>query len=296
MSKVLNETPGIFTTPYAPGNGNPSNGASPGSEQTPQIRGALPYETESLIDGHPVSVGSAGTYSPNLINPFLLHSVELVKGPGSMPVEINYAINGTVNYLTLQPTATNAQEGMFGIDKWGGVSAGFKMTGETANHKLGYALGYVTDGAPGPLQNFQFSGSQLPLANGPPGGPYYVNGRQLAMIGSPIGEALAPPSFSKYAGMGITFAEPLVGCCYTHGYGLSLHLGAREDPLQLLEQYVAAALLLRRTVRHGQRRRERVRHRAGRNHGRARVCIPAVRYGQCRVNVQSVREGNALRL
>ena len=60
VAKVLNETPGIFTTPYSPGNGNPSNGGSPGSEQTPQIRGALPYETESLIDGHPVSVGAAG--------------------------------------------------------------------------------------------------------------------------------------------------------------------------------------------------------------------------------------------
>ncbi len=219
VSQVLNETPGIFTTPYSPGNGNPSNGASPGSQQTPQIRGALPYETESLIDGHPVSVGSAGTYSPNLINPFLLQSAELVKGPGSMPVEINYAINGTINYITLEPSAQPRQEGMFGVDKWGGVSAGFKATGETTNHKLGYAFGYVSDGAPGPLQTFRMMGTQLPLANGPQGGPYYVNGHQLAMLGTPIGEGLAPSSFSKYAGMGITFNEPLVGCCYSMDTG-----------------------------------------------------------------------------
>ncbi|HTU81160.1 MAG TPA: TonB-dependent receptor [Candidatus Acidoferrales bacterium] len=227
VAQVLNETPGIFTTPYSPGNGNPSNGASPGSEQTPQIRGALPYETESLIDGHPVSVGSAGTYSPNLINPFLLQSAELVKGPGSMPVEINYAINGTINYVTLEPTAENKQSAMFGIDKWGGVSMGYKATGETTNHKLGYAFGYVTDGAPGPLQGFRFEGSQLPLDTGPPGGPYYVNGRQLAMVGSPIGEALGPSEFSKYAGMGVVFNEPLVGCCYTMdtGYHSNAELG-----------------------------------------------------------------------
>jgi TonB-dependent Receptor Plug Domain/Carboxypeptidase regulatory-like domain len=227
VSTVLNETPGIFTTPYSPGNGNPSNGASPGSEQTPQIRGALPYETESLIDGHPVSVGAAGTFSPNLINPFLLQSVELVKGPGSMPVEINYAINGTVNYQTLQPTAVAQSQGMIGMDKWGGVSAGFKATGELDNHKLGYALGYVSDGAPGPLDNFRFAGSQIPLANGPPGGPFYVNGRQLAMPESPIGEALAPPAFSPYAGMGLVFAEPLTGCCYTMdtGYHSTSELG-----------------------------------------------------------------------
>ncbi len=179
VTDVLNQTPGIFTTPYSPGNGNPSNGASPGSAQTPQIRGALPYETESLIDGHPVSVGAAGTFSPNLINPFLLDNVEIVKGPGSMPAEINYAINGTVNYRTLEPTPENKFSGEFGVDKWGGVSTGFKATGSTKNHKIEYAAGYVTDGAPGPLQNFKMQGSQILLDNGPPGGPYYVNGQQL---------------------------------------------------------------------------------------------------------------------
>jgi hypothetical protein len=227
VATVLNQTPGIFTTPYSPGNGNPSNGASPASDQTPQIRGALPYETESLIDGHPVSVGSAGTYSPNLINPFLLQSAELVKGPGSMPVEINYAINGTINYITLEPTAEPHQSAMFGVDTWGGISTGFKATGETTNHRLGYAFGYVTDGAPGPLQGMQFNGSQLPLANGPPGGPFYVNGHQLAMPLSPIGEGLGPAPFAPYAGMQLAFSEPIVGCCYTAetGYHSTSELG-----------------------------------------------------------------------
>lgn len=218
VTTVLNETPGIFLTPYSPGNGNPSNGASPASLQTPQIRGALPYETESLIDGHPVSVGAAGTYSPNLVNPFLLQNVELVKGPGSMPAEINYAINGTVNYVTLEPTADNRESGMFGSDKWGGISVGFKVTGETKNHKIGYAAGYVTDGAPGPLQNFKVQGSQILLDAGPPGGPYYVNGQQLAML-APVGEGFAPGAFAPYDGMGVVFAEPLTGCCYSMDTG-----------------------------------------------------------------------------
>ncbi|MGC2128910.1 MAG: carboxypeptidase regulatory-like domain-containing protein, partial [Candidatus Aquilonibacter sp.] len=67
VTKILNETPGVFITPYNPNNGNPNNGASPGSIQTLQIRGGLPYETESLIDGHPVSVGSLGSFSPTII-------------------------------------------------------------------------------------------------------------------------------------------------------------------------------------------------------------------------------------
>ncbi len=227
VTRLLNQTPGILVTPYNPNNGNPSNGASPASEQTPQIRGALPYETESLIDGHPVSVGSAGTYSPTLINPFLLEDAELVKGPGSMPASINYAINGTVNYRTLEPTAVPHSSGFFGVDGWGGISTGFKATGSTTNHKLGYALGYTTDGAPGPLNQFTFNGSQLPLDNGPPGGPYYVNGQQVAMFPSPVGEGIAPAAFSPYAGMGVTFNQPLYGCCYTMntGYHSTAELG-----------------------------------------------------------------------
>jgi len=227
VTKVLNETPGILTTPYNPNNGNPSNGASPASEQTPQIRGALPYETESLIDGHPVSVGSAGTFSPTLVNPFLLEDAELVKGPGSMPTAINYAINGTVNYRTLEPTAVPHSSGFFGVDGYGGISTGFKATGSTTNHKIGYALGYTTDGAPGPLQSQTFHGSQLPLDNGPPGGPYFVNGQQVAMVGAPVGEGLGPTAFSPYSGMGLVFNEPLYGCCYTNstGYHSTAELG-----------------------------------------------------------------------
>ncbi len=173
VTKVLNQTPGIITSPYSPGNGNPSNGGSPASAQTPQIRGALPYETESLIDGHPVSVGAAGYYSPNLLNPWLLQDVELIKGPGSMPEEINYAINGTVNYRTLDPTPTHRQSVQFGYDGWGGVSTVFKATGSTTNHKLGYAVGYVTNGAPGPLKNYTYSASQLPLDQRPSRRPLF---------------------------------------------------------------------------------------------------------------------------
>ncbi len=227
VTAVLNQTPGIFTTPYQPGNSNPSNGASPASAQTPQIRGALPYETESLIDGHPVSVGATGTFSPNLIDPFLLQDVELVKGPGSMPAEINYAINGTVNYRTLEPTTQSHVSSMFSTDKWGGIAAGIKATGQTSNRKIGYVFGYVSNGAPGPLENFRVHGSQIVLANGPPGGPFYVNGQPVAMIGSPIGEGLAPAAFSPYAGMGIVFTQPLTGCCYMTdtGYHSTSELG-----------------------------------------------------------------------
>ncbi len=219
VTKVLNETPGMITSPYVPGNGNPSNGASPASAQTPQIRGALPYETESLIDGHPVSVGAGGNYSPNLVNPWLLDDVEIVKGPGSLPEEINYAVNGTVNYRTLQPTTDKHGSAMFGVDNWGGISTGIKATGSTLNHRLGYAFGYATVGYPGPLHNYNFNASQLGLAAGPPGGPYFVNGQQVALIGGPVGLGIASPQWNPYVGMAVNFADPLVGCCFTTDTG-----------------------------------------------------------------------------
>lgn len=219
VTQVLNETPGIFTTPYVSENGNPTNGASPASPQTPQIRGALPYETESLIDGHPVSVGAAGYYSPNLLDPFLLQDVELVKGPGSMPQEINYAINGTVNYRTLEPTAQDEEEALFADDRWGGVSTGFRATGSAWDRRIGYAFGFVTDGAPGPLENFTYDASQLPLDTGPIGGPYYINGQQAAFVTSPVGLGVGSPRFAPYDGMGLSFVDPVIGCCFTMNTG-----------------------------------------------------------------------------
>ncbi len=161
-----------------------------------------------------------------------------------MPVEINYAINGTVNYLTLDPTLTNKFAGNVADDKWGGVSAGFKMTGQTENHKIGYAAGYVTDGAPGPLKNFTFSTSAIPLygnsglAVGPTGNltVYNVNSGPATQVigGSPLGEG-PPPAACHRTAVWETFAEPLVGCCYQTdtGYHSTSELG--EARLQLLE-------------------------------------------------------------
>ncbi|HTX56839.1 MAG TPA: carboxypeptidase regulatory-like domain-containing protein [Candidatus Acidoferrales bacterium] len=236
VTKILNETPGIFTSPYVQGNGNPNNGASPGSIQTPQIRGGLPYETEQLIDGHPVSVGDTGFFSPTIVNPFLLQDVELVKGPGSMPEEINYGINGTINYRTLDPTPQTASSGMFSSDRWGGISVGYKATGETKDHKIGYAIGYVTDGAPGPLANFTYSASAIPLygaagylpnaAGTIPAYTLKFGGNSYVIGGLPFGEGLPPANWQQY-GVTEAFAEPLVGCCFQSdtGYHSTSELG-----------------------------------------------------------------------
>jgi len=210
VTKVLNETPGVIAQ-GAPGN---NNGASQGSPQTVQIRGTLPYETESLIDGHPTPISLTGTFNPIYLNPALLEDVEVVKGPGYMGPEINYAIGGTANYITLQPTRTPQALLTVGTDNWGGVNTAFRATGSTRSHVLDYAFGYATNGSPGPLQNYPVAGSQINMVAGEPFS-WRINGQYLAMVPELLGPAPAS-RYYKYIGLvgQVQFADPLYVCCW----------------------------------------------------------------------------------
>ncbi len=201
---VLDQTPGVVS--------NPGGGAaSRGSPEITQIRGALPYETESLIDGHPVSVASDGSFSPTFPNPAVLQDVEIVKGPGAMPTDINYAIGGSVNYRTLEPTRTPRQTLVIGGDGFGGVSTAFQATGSLPSHKLDYALAFATDGTPGPLQNDRFGGSSIPLAYGDLTQPLFINGQQL--VAAPYGVAAGTtPQYTGIIGQA-RLAAPIYTCC-----------------------------------------------------------------------------------
>jgi len=203
VTKILNETPGIMTSSI---NGN---GASQGSDQLTQIRGALPYETESLIDGHPVSLGIDGSFSPIFLNPALLQNVEIVKGPGATTTEINYAINGAVNYRTLEPTRTPQQSFEIGADGYGGIFSALQATGSTFNHHVDYAFALATNGTPSGLQNYPIAGSQVPLLYGAP--PWTVNGQVVAQV--PFGVAgSSVPQFYSTPGQA-RYAEPVYVCC-----------------------------------------------------------------------------------
>lgn len=151
VTAVLNEIPGVITT--IPASGTNISGAAANTPQIPQIRGALPYETESLIDGHPVSVGINGYFTPLFLNPNQVQEVEVSKGPGSMPTDISYAVGGSVNYITLAPTLKPKSSISFDYDSYGGLSTNARATG-TISNKLGYAFAFGIDGTPGPFHNF----------------------------------------------------------------------------------------------------------------------------------------------
>jgi hypothetical protein len=173
VTQILNEIPGIILTPSSPLTSTNIAAGILSTTEIPQIRGALPYETQSLIDGHPVSVGFAGSFSPLFVNPNQLQSIEVVKGPGATPVDINYAVGGSVNYITLQPTAKPHFSFDIDEDSYGGTSTNVNATGTTAHDKLGYAFALGIDGTPGPWHNYPAPGA-VTLVNS--GASAYVNG------------------------------------------------------------------------------------------------------------------------
>lgn len=150
VKAVLNETPGIvISLPATSG-----NGAAPGAITFPNIRGGLSFETASLIDGHPVSVGAFGDYVSTFLNAFTLGSIELVKGPGANAPEVNYAIGGTVNFRTLDPSRHPSGYETIGVDSFGGTFSNFGYSNTVLNGKLGFVVDYAVNGTPGPLYNY----------------------------------------------------------------------------------------------------------------------------------------------
>ncbi len=192
VNQVLNEVPGITVglTNVAGGINTGANGASPLQVGVPSIRGGLPYETESLIDGHAVSLGQFGFFSPSFLSPYLLQNVEVVKGPGATSPSINYAINGTVNYRTLEPTVKRQESADFGIDQFGGNFANLRATGTLPGGRLSYAFDYLTAGTQGPDR-----GLTLPsifLAQG----PAFLNGSPIN-LNAKLGQTAGPSNIQN---------------------------------------------------------------------------------------------------
>src|SRR5579884_861245 len=150
VMEILNQTPGIVASHPA----GSSNGAVPGSTTFPDIRGSFSFKTASLIDGHPISVGSFGNYVTTFLNSFVLGGVEVVKGPGAAAPETNYAIGGTVNFRTKDPTFKPTGDVILGADSYGGHIVNASYSGTLTGRKLGWALDYASYDTCGPLNNY----------------------------------------------------------------------------------------------------------------------------------------------
>ena len=225
VMRLLDQTPGVVT-------GHPNgtaNQASPGAIQIPNIRGGLAFETSSLIDGHPLSVGRFGNYVITFLDPSVLDAAEIVKGPGANVPTINYAIGGTVNFRTLEPSKELNSQLRIGADSYGGTQDNFRYSNTWG--KLGVLFDFALNSTPGPLNNFQAlsvipSGSVITGTNSagaPVSGAFTCPAAPFRGTGCSAGGTAVVPGVpvSPFANPG--FQNPptslaytsLVGCCAT---------------------------------------------------------------------------------
>jgi outer membrane receptor protein involved in Fe transport len=206
LQRVLNQIPGVQNS----NPGSSSNGAEPGSVKVTTIRGGLQYETATLIDGHPLADGDSGSFITTFLNSFMLGSVEVVKGPGAMSPDTNYAINGTVNYRTKDPTLTPTSDFNVGVLSDGGTFQNLGFSDTVLNKRLGFVVDVARLEDPSWLHGY--------TSYFTPG----TNNEGIANWNGSTGTYLGPGSKSTTV-PGTVSSIPnqysLVGCCYTFNGG-----------------------------------------------------------------------------
>jgi hypothetical protein len=121
-----------------------------GSQQDTSIivGGLQPYETQVLIDGHPIALGQYGVWLSHLFPTYLIGGVETQSGPGNTTPFANIAVGGTANILTPGFTTRPTGEFTTGIDSYASQYSNLIATG--AVDRLQYVVAAGTGGLNGP--------------------------------------------------------------------------------------------------------------------------------------------------
>lgn len=203
VNHALDQIPGIVSA-----RSGGSNAAVPGAITSPNLRGALDYEKETLLDGHPLINGRFGDYPIMFVNSFLLSGIEITQGPAANASSINYGIGGTMNFRTADPTRAPLGNLLVGMDGYGGVYSNARYSGTTANGKLGYVFDYATYGTRGPLNGYP---SLIAL---PPGSTIAGYGAPAATTSAkPVNGATGPFPVPNAVGNPGNGYVTLVACC-----------------------------------------------------------------------------------
>ncbi len=199
--QILDETPGVVAArPNA-------NAATNGSTVSPNLRGALDYEKETLIDGHPLINGSHGDYPVMLVDSMLFDDIEIAKGPSAYASEIYYGIGGTMNFRTGDPTQQEIGRVIYGIDNQGGSFANIRDTGTEG--RLGWVLDLASYGTQGPLQDYP---AEFSVAKGTTIVGYgKITGTTTS--GSPLNHETGPYPIPNSLGDPTNAYSTLIACC-----------------------------------------------------------------------------------
>ena len=103
------------------------------------VAGAQGYETQVLVEGHPVSIGRYGVWFSQFFNSFLVGNVEAQLGPGNTTPFAGTAVGGTMNITTPGYTKHTAYHAVTGEDSLGGSYSNLLYSGSFG--KLSYVAG-----------------------------------------------------------------------------------------------------------------------------------------------------------
>jgi outer membrane receptor protein involved in Fe transport len=108
------------------------------------VGGLQPYETQVLIDGHPVALGQYGVWFSQYFPSYLIGGAETESGPGNTTPFANIAVAGTVNLTTPDFTTKTTAQATYGYDQYQSQYGNALFTGSLGN--LQYVLGAGTAG------------------------------------------------------------------------------------------------------------------------------------------------------
>jgi len=115
------------------------------------VGGLQPYETQVLIDGHPIALGQYGVYTSQYFPSFLIGGVEVESGPGNTTPFANLAVGGTVNLTTPAFTTKPTASFTTGTDSYGSIYNNLVASGTIG--RLGYVIGGGTSWNNTPYSN-----------------------------------------------------------------------------------------------------------------------------------------------
>ena len=111
------------------------------------VGGLQPYETQVLIDGHPIALGQYGVYLSQYFPSYMIQNVETQSGPGNTTPFANLAVAGTVNLQTIGFTKKTMAELNYGTDNYGSQNINAIATGSIG--KLEYVASAGVAGSNG---------------------------------------------------------------------------------------------------------------------------------------------------
>jgi len=129
------------------------------------VGGAQPYETQVLIDGHPLALGQVGAWASQYFPSYLLGGAETQSGPGNTTPFANIAVGGTVNMLTPAYTQKPTAELNVGTDNYFSQYSNL-LTTDTIG-KLAYVVDIGAGGLNGPYYESQHCDVDASNPNGP---------------------------------------------------------------------------------------------------------------------------------